>query len=239
MLEIAVCDDDIRLSGYLEATLLEIGNGCNLKLETEVYCDGKELVEEVRKGKRFDIIFLDIMMKEVDGLMAADEIRKHDMVVQIIYVTAHESYMGETFRTAPIGFLKKPINKEDLKNVFWHAMKIVGAKDEYYRFQYRKSEYKLLVSGIMYCEGQIRKTGIVMQERPNAPYLVYRKLNDVEKELSGYRNCFIRIHESYLVNYRYIVRFSYEGVSLTDGKNLPISRSRWKEATRFLSELTV
>lgn len=236
MLEIAICDDDKSLSGLLESTLLKIGKGYNLKLDIEVYHDGKEIVKDVRNGKRFDIIFLDIMMKEVHGLEAADEIRKLDMVVQLIYISAHEGYMGDAFRTAPIGFLKKPMEEESLKAVFRHAVKIVGKKDAYFCFQYRKSHYKVLVNEIMYCESHIRKTEIVTQERP---YTVYRRLNLVEKELSEYKSCFIRIHESYLVNYRYIVQFSYEGVRLANGKHLPISRSRSKETARLLLELNM
>lgn len=234
MLEIAVCDDDMHLAGHLEKLLLAIGTSCSLKMDIEVYHDGRELTEEVQRGKRFDIIFLDIMMKEIGGLEAADEIRKRDLVVQLVYVTSHETYMQDTFRTAPIGFLKKPVEEEDLRKVFWHVMRIVGMKDAYYRFQYRKSNYKILVGEIMYCESRLRKTEIVTVE---GVYSVYRKLDLVEPELADHKSCFIRIHESYLVNYRYITRFSYDGVELTNGKYLPMSRRRSKEAARMMLEL--
>ena len=41
---------------------------------------------------------------------------------------------------------------------------------------------------------------------------------------------FIRIHSGYLVNYRYIKLIDIRDVVLTDGRRLPVSRSRVKEA---------
>lgn len=236
MLEIAICDDDRYLTSHLESLLFAIGTSCNIKMKIEVSHDGKELIEEVRSGKRFDMVFLDIMMKEVGGLEAADEIRKLDLVVQLIYVTSYETYMEDAFWTSPIGFLKKPIEEKALKKVFLHAMMIVGKKDAYYRFQYRKADYKVLVGEIMYCESRIRKTEIVTAEKV---YTIYRKLDLIELELAGYKNCFIRIHESFLVNYRYIVQFTYTGVELTNGKYLPMSRKRSKEVARVMLELNL
>ena len=67
----------------------------------------------------------------------------------------------------------------------------------------------------------------------------YGKMNDVEKQLAGHLN-FIRIHQSFLVNFAYIKRITFETVTMMDGKVLKISKERQKRVREkfcILSEI--
>lgn len=59
----------------------------------------------------------------------------------------------------------------------------------------------------------------------------YLKLNYIEKKLDEMLYPFIRIHQSFLVNPRYIEVYTYNSVTLTDGTVLNISEKRKKEAS--------
>ena len=73
--------------------------------------DGAKLLEKIKRGERFDIIYMDIQIGGMDGLETAYRIREFDWNFQLAYVTSYESYMKEAFKSAPIAFgiLKKPI----------------------------------------------------------------------------------------------------------------------------------
>lgn len=55
------------------------------------------------------------------------------------------------------------------------------------------------------------------------------KLSEIEENMSAGKVPFLRIHQSYLVNYHWIKLRSKSGVTLTDGTVLPISEERQKE----------
>lgn len=57
-------------------------------------------------------------------------------------------------------------------------------------------------------------------------YGIYRKLDDLEQELSGYG--FVRAHQSYLVNMRYIEKISSYVMYLTTGEELSVPKSRYR-----------
>ena len=65
------------------------------------------MVDICEKGRKYDLIFLDIEMRGMDGLTAAKEIRKIDELTMLIYVTNHESYALEAYDVQPYQFLVK------------------------------------------------------------------------------------------------------------------------------------
>lgn len=68
MLNIAICDDDVKTTGTLEMLIRRIAKRNFIDVETEVFWDGKSLADAVRDGNYFDIIYLDIEMDKEDGI---------------------------------------------------------------------------------------------------------------------------------------------------------------------------
>ncbi len=71
-------------------------------------------------SKKYDLIFMDLMLPEIDGFEASRKILKVDREVKIVALTA--DIMPETKRKAElsgiIDFLAKPVRTEELKKIF-------------------------------------------------------------------------------------------------------------------------
>lgn len=63
-------------------------------------------------------------------------------------------------------------------------------------------------------------------------------MNEVAKQVASMNGRFLRIHQSFLVNFDYITMLSYTTVELMDGKKLQISEDRWKEVKVRFAALT-
>lgn len=87
MLNIAICDDEISVTGKLDMLLEKIAKKNFIDIEVEVYLDGAELAKAVEEGERFDIIYLDIEMQKQDGITS----------VQILLERYAYSEIGGTF----------------------------------------------------------------------------------------------------------------------------------------------
>jgi CheY-like chemotaxis protein len=72
------------------------------------------------KAKKFDLIFMDLIMPEMDGFESSQRILKHDKSVLIVAFTADN--MPETKRKAELSgikdFISKPVRVEELKRLF-------------------------------------------------------------------------------------------------------------------------
>ena len=87
MIRIAICDDDKTMTTIIEEMLYKISKEQSLKIECEIFFDGSTLVEHICQGTYYDLIYLDIEMKNVNGISAAEVIREMDIPALIIYVS--------------------------------------------------------------------------------------------------------------------------------------------------------
>lgn len=90
MIEIAICDDEIIITSKIENTLVQLSEEMGIKVEIDVFYDGKTLVNYIKSGKKYDLIYMDIEMTEQNGISAANEIREIDKKVFLIYITSIE-----------------------------------------------------------------------------------------------------------------------------------------------------
>jgi len=221
MIVVAICDDDRCVQGKIETILLKLKNKIPDKLRIETFSDGCGILEKIKSGHHYDIIFMDIVMNELNGIDASKKIREIDKFAQLIYVTSHDSYMKEVIQFYPIGFLSKPIIDQELEECFLNALNYILNQDELYRFEYKRNGYAVPIKDILYFQSNLREINIVCV---NKRCTKYGKLSDVEKELAKLKSQFYKIHRTYLVNLRYIFKFTYSDVTLINGTILPVSR---------------
>ena len=233
MLKIAICDDDLRFAGSLETLVMAENRKLGIRVGIEVFADGKTLVEHIRAGERYGLIFLDIEMKHVDGISAARLIRETDRSVLFIYISGYDSYLKEPFR-----FLSKPLEKELFCRYYKEACQRIGETEVFYQFTFNKEIRKVPLNNVVYFESRNRVVHIVLSSGHSEYF--YGKLNGVEKELADSRCYFLRIHQSFLVNYDYIKKMNFFNVTVYIGERemeLKISEDRQKEVRRQLCEI--
>ena len=225
MLSIAICDDDIQLTGSMERLVEKIAKRNFVDTDIEVFWDGKSLADAVIAGNRFDIIYLDIEMSGEDGISAAKRIRQYDKNALIIYVTSHENHMKESFDVRPFQFLVKPVNEEQMEICFKAAYEDINSGDFYFRCGYQRMNHKVPVRDILYFESKKRKVFIVTEKET---FELYGKLNEIENSMKNCKVSFLRVHQSFLVNYKHVKGQSYDYVVMDNGKEIPISEDRRK-----------
>ena len=96
------------------------------------------------------------------------------------------------------------------------------------KFNFNEGTRNISLERILYIESRLHKLEFnIMEDRLNK-YSIYGKLDEIENELDD-KN-FLRIHQSYLVNMKHIVKISrYEAV-LNNGARLEIPKTRYKSA---------
>ncbi len=90
----------------------------NLELEgyKVTYCENGNKALEVLKEETFDLCILDVMLPDVDGFTIAEEIRKHNRQVPILFLTA-KSLKEDRIRGLRLGaddYITKPFSIEEL-----------------------------------------------------------------------------------------------------------------------------
>ncbi|MGC6176208.1 LytR/AlgR family response regulator transcription factor [Lacrimispora sp. 38-1] len=232
MVKVAICDDDIRFTGEFENIIFQMSKKQNVSVDIDVFFDGRDLVRNICEEKiKYDLIFLDIEMKSMDGITVARKIREADEIVLIIYVTSHTSYAIEAYDVQPFQFLVKPIEREILQRYFIKAYDKIISGDSYFRYKYGKDTYQILVKDILYFQSKRRVVFIHRLDGSVVKY--YEKLNELETKFKMSKIEFWRIHQSYLVNAMYVVRKSFEQIELIDGKVLFVSEDRRKEVAEL------
>lgn len=236
MINIAICDDDVAMTTAIEEMLCVTAKEQGIRISCAVFFDGSTLVENIRHGTYYDLIYLDIEMHKVNGISAAELIRSMEIPALIVYISGYEKYLKELFNTEPFRFLSKPIDGNKFRSVFMDAHKRIRQKSEYFSFTYNKEYIKIPLGRIYYFESRnrviyihaARNVKAENTESAEKEYRFYGKMNDVEKQLSDSNVRFIRIHQSYLVNFDHIKSMNFTNVTMSDGTALQISEDKQK-----------
>lgn len=212
IVKIAVCDDNKHFTADLEKMVRREAADAGISVETEAYYDGDTLIADIEKGYRYDLIFLDIEMERVNGISAARKIRRIDRSTLLIYVSGYEQYLKELFEVEPFRFLSKPVNMSKFRKYFHDACARIGETETYYHFSFNKELRKVAVRDVVYFESCNRIVHIFMADGSEERF--YGRLNAVEKEISEGHQEFLRIHQSFLVNYSYIEKMNFSSVTV-------------------------
>lgn len=228
MFNVAICDDEMDEIERLEGILENISSQHGIHVELEDFMSGEKLLRQMEEYNiRYDLIFLDIEMKHMDGLDTAKRIRELDERVYLIYVTGFESYALKAYEVHPYHFILKPISVETIEKCFLKVYNNISSEACYFEYRYKKDYYKLPVSDIMLFESDRRRINIYLAD--GSIFTYYDKLSLIEEKMKNRKAVFWRIHQSYLVHVKYIRHKAFDYVVLMNGQKYYISENRRKE----------
>ena len=228
MIHIAICDDETKICGELEQSLIDIFDIQNIKYEIDVFFTGEELKQKMESGFHFDLIFLDIEFAndEVSGIDIGHFIRNihHNYITSIVFISWEKKYALQLFDVQPLNFLVKPIKYEKLEKVVKSFMKLAGLWTGVFTYKIGPDTFKVQTKNIAYLENRKRKVILHLSDGRKEDF--YGSLKDIyEEQLKDLD--FLFIHASYVVNYDYITALMFNQVSLIDiDTPLPISKHR-------------
>ncbi len=205
--------------------------------------DGKAALRAI-KGKKPDLIFLDIQLPEMDGFEIIDSLGA-DRPPAVIFVTAYDRFAVKAFRIHAIDYLLKPVDGEQLTEALHNLRQRIRLQDGELRTRFaelfadlhshygRTSRIVLKSDGELVClkpaeidwvESARNHVGFHVAGHT---YIVRETMNDAEGRLCNYN--FVRIHRGTIVNLDRIKRlkprlYGDYLVELRDGTKLPMSR---------------
>ncbi len=229
MLKVAVCDDEPEICEYLKAQVLDFFADGDVDGNVSVFNDGLPLVRAYEDSVAdFDMILLDITMKQCDGLSAAKKIREYNSDVMIVFVTASAEYVFSGYEVRAFRYILKPELLHGFRRVFGECVAELTKKDEsVFSFQTGADTVSIPLREILYFESDRRKISIVCLNEKE--YTFYGKLDNIENRLK--KQDFVRCHQSFLVNTKKILSLRGTKLSLVNETEIPVSKRRTKETS--------
>ncbi len=219
MLKIAICDDEPYVCSDIENMLLKYEKDKMCQMKMEFFFSGESLYKYLNDNE-VDLIFLDIVLVEMNGVEVGERIREHlcNDTIQIVYISAKESYAMSLFESRPLDFLVKPITYDEVAHVMDKAVRIIDKNELLFTYKKGHSYEKIQFKNILYMVSENKQIHIVTTKDVQT---FYGKL-----DLLGLpEDVFWRVHKSYLVNIHQIKRYYYEKIIMDNKDVIPISQS--------------
>lgn len=228
MYHIAIVEDETEFSTQLQEYLTQYQKEQDVAFKVSVFHDGAEILDNYQP--LYDIILLDIEMPKVNGMEAAEQIRKQDGDVVLMFITNMASYAIRGYEVGALDFVMKPINFYTFAMKLTRALKRVKQKEQQQiLLSVIDGVKKLGINQIYYIEVQNRMLHYYTDE---GEFVVRGTMQAVEQEMAAYP--FVKCNHWYMVNLMHVSEVR-KNMAVVQGHELEISR---RNKTAFLKALT-
>ena len=227
---IAICDDsdvDRRSIGGMVRRWAEEA-GCSVRVDG--FPSAESFLFEYDRNKCYDILLLDVEMRELSGIELAKRVRAQRGRAEIVFITSHFEFIGEGYEVDALHYLVKPVAEQKLFEVLDRAAARLAVEPPSVVVSFDGGTVKLPEADILYVEAFAHYIEI---HTSSGSYKIKESITAFESKLS---EDFFRAHRSYIVNLRAVERISRTGVRLTGGAEIPLSRGKYDDVNRAFIE---
>lgn len=229
MIKIAIVEDESKYEKLLIQFLKKYSKEKMVEFQISVFSDGDEIVEKYDCG--FDLILMDIMMKFMDGMSAAEIIRKQDEKVTIIFITNMVNYAIKGYQVGAFDYILKPITYFSLEKSLDRALSKMDQDEanEYINITTSNGVQKVALKELSYIESDAHYLTFYTKR---GKFRTYMRMKDVENAVSNLN--FYRINKGIIVNLKFVDGVE-ENCCIINDNMLPISRGKKKEFMEILN----
>lgn len=224
VIRVAFCDDDLASLNEMNVLLNQYRMKRNQEIVYAAFRSPLDLLAEIEKGMRFDILILDVIMPGEDGISTAREIRQYDSAVKIIFLTSSSEFAIQSYTVGAFFYQMKPI----WEDVFFKLMDSVISeckkeKSSSLILRCKSGITRIDLDRLEYCEVLGRTLLFHMENKTTLESV--GSLDELQGQLVQYEN-FFRPHRSFIVNMEYIQSISYKAITMENSAEIPIPHGK-------------
>ncbi|MGI6107543.1 MAG: LytR/AlgR family response regulator transcription factor [Lachnospiraceae bacterium] len=230
-MRIAICEDNAAHREILKTMIEEWARDSGEPVSVAQFSAAEQFIMSEYQAAGYDLIFLDIQMKKMDGMALARTIRKDDPKVQIVFTTSFGDYAVEGYEVRAFRYLVKPLKKEAVFLTLSRVLETVKSEASgYFVLQEEGETQRIEKSKVRYIEVQGHYLYFHTADRAIRSRA---KLKDVEESFRGPQFC--KCHRSYIVNLACVDEIGKNGLKI-GGEYIPVSRANWDAVNRSYIE---
>lgn len=215
MINVAICEDELEIAKSISAMVSHQIDEFEFEYNVDIFITASDLKANSLK---YDLIFLDCRLPDENGLEAAKQFRRNGCKATIIFVTAYEEYVYESFKVDTFRYLLKPIDEQELRSAVTSYILSIE-KDKFINVPTKEKIHHLNLNEIIYIES-CEKHSIVRVLDDS--YESTKTISEFQAEIENPK--FFRTHRRYLVNMKYILEIEKNIITLSNSEKIEISR---------------
>jgi two-component system response regulator LytT len=235
MIRIALCDDNHNTVQKYAQLISHLAEKHSIDIEISCFYNGESLLfQYADTPEKVDIIYLDILMGNTDGMETARRLRECECKAQIVFLTSVEDFVYDAFDVNAVHYLLKgDTSTAKFEKVFLKTAKLAAKKeDELFSFEFDGKTSVLHIGDISYFDIDRRLVTVHYDRDCKAEF--YASMEQIQSRLSEHN--FVRAHRSYLVNLTYIAVFQHQKLVLKTGEVVPIGITYLQSLKQAFSE---
>lgn len=232
-MKVAIIEDEKSHADLLAGYIQSWGKQRQISVDIRNFFSAESFLFHWDIEKDFDLLFVDIQMKEMNGVDMAKTIRERDLDIMIVFTTGISDYIQEGYEVEAMHYLLKPIDKEKVEQCMDRARSRIKEKNFILVHHFHEIR-KLNVESINYVEARGHGCILGMVKQLSDTYQeleVLESISELETLLSPYG--FFKCHRSYLFHVEKVHHIDKKELYFDNGSHIPISRRLYGEVNQI------
>lgn len=224
---VAICDDVERDLEQMTGLAVSLLKEERVECAVDRFHAARELLRAKRLGGSWDLILLDIMMDEQDGIELADALREAGDETDLVFITASPEYALAGYRSYPVSYLMKPLTRDALRPVLRRCLEAHRRVPTLTLDAMEGGKAAFPLRDISFIE--VFRRELVVHCGADRVSCA-GSLSAALERLPG--ECFYRCHRSFVVNLAYVNGIRKYCFLLRSGGTVPVAMREYPEAQK-------
>lgn len=189
------------------------------------YYNAEDFLKAYHKGE-YQIMFLDVIMGEMNGLELAKRLRNGDKDICIIFMSSTRDFVFESFSSAPEGYLCKPFIYAAFAEVMDRTLNKLFAEKKYFKIRLTSGEIDVASEEIVAVLSNNHSVSVKMITgeilKSNMLFSNFQTILENEPN-------FLECNRGIIINMDYALQFRGDTIIMQDKTTYPVRRRGRKD----------